>query len=168
MNRVVVFDLDDTLFPEWQFVLSGFHAAGEWLQSTHQLSGFENHARELFEAGSRRNIFDLALEKLGRVADKSMINEMVRVYREHPPRIQLYKDAAWAINHFRARGPLVITDGYLVTQQNKFAALNVGVAFKAVVFSDALGRDCWKPSPAPYLAHHAGHRWRPTRICLCG
>jgi putative hydrolase of the HAD superfamily len=151
MNRVVVFDLDDTLFPEWQFVLSGFAAVDEWLQTTHKISGFESFARELFQAGSRGNIFDLALAKLGREPKKSLIQQMLRIYREHPPKIQLYEDAAWAINYFRARGPLgLLSDGYLVTQQNKFAALNIAEAFEAVVFSDALGRECWKPSPEPY------------------
>lgn len=151
MNRVVVFDLDDTLFPEWQYVLSGFRAVDEWLRNVHRLSGFYEPAKALFDSGARGNIFDLALAKLGRPAEKSFVAEMVRVYREHKPTLTLYEDAHWAVNFFRARGPLgLLSDGYLITQQNKFAALNIAEAFAAVVFSDALGRDSWKPSPDPY------------------
>ena len=48
-------------------------------------------------------------------------------------------------------GPLgLISDGYLIAQENKLAALRIADAFEAIVFSDALGRDSWKPSPRPY------------------
>ena len=64
--------------------------------------------------------------------------------------LNLYEDARWAIDVFRAHGPLgLISDGYLVAQQKKLAALNIREAFQAVVFSDAFGRDSWKPSPRP-------------------
>jgi putative hydrolase of the HAD superfamily len=151
MNRIVVFDLDDTLFPEWQYVLSGFRAVDEWLANSQKITGFYADAKKLFDTGARGNIFDLALKALGREPEKEFVAEMLRVYREHKPRIDLYEDAKWAINFFGAVGPLgLLTDGYLVTQQNKFATLNIAEAFKAVVFSDALGRECWKPSPEPY------------------
>ena len=41
-------------------------------------------------------------------------------------------------------------DGYLAVQQNKFAALGLAPWFDAVVFSDALGRQAWKPSTKPF------------------
>lgn len=151
MRRVVVFDLDDTLFPERQYVLSGFRAVDAWLEEAKGMSGFYERAKALFEAGSRGNIFDLALAESECSGDKALIRELVRVYREHPPRLNLYEDARWAIDVFRAHGPLgLISDGHLVAQQNKLAALNIGEAFQAVVFSDAFGRDSWKPSPRPY------------------
>ena len=151
MRRVVVFDLDDTLFPERQYVLSGFRAVDAWLEEAKGMSGFYERAKALFEAGYRGNIFDLALAESECSGDKALIRELVRVYREHPPRLNLYEDARWAIDVFRAHGPLgLISDGHLVAQQNKLAALNIGEAFQAVVFSDAFGRDSWKPSPRPY------------------
>ena len=151
MRRVVVFDLDDTLFPERQYVLSGFRAVDGWLREARGLTGFYDRARALFEAGSRGNIFDLALAESGCSGDGALVEELVRIYREHPPTLTLYEDARWAIDVFGARGPLgLISDGYLVGQQKKVAALGIAEAFQAVVFSDALGRDFWKPSPRPY------------------
>ena len=113
------------------------------------MSGFYERAKTLFESVPE-GIFDLPspVECSG---DKALIRELVRVYRDHPPMLNLYEDARWAIDVFRAHGPLgLISDGYLVAQQNKLAALNIGEAFQAVVFSDAFGRDSWKPSPRPY------------------
>ena len=151
MRRVVVFDLDDTLFPERQYVLSGFRAVDAWLNEAKGMSGFYERAGALFEAGARGNIFGLALAESGCSGDKALIGELVRIYREHPPMLNLYEDARWAIDVLGAHGPLgLISDGYLVAQQNKFAALDIAEAFQAVVFSDALGRDSWKPSPRPY------------------
>ena len=51
MRRVVVFDLDDTLFPERQYVLSGFRAVDMWLKEAHGLIGFYDHANALFNEG---------------------------------------------------------------------------------------------------------------------
>jgi putative hydrolase of the HAD superfamily len=154
MNRVIVFDLDDTLFPEWQYVLSGFHAVDAYLCDIGHCdrAAFYNAAKSLFEAGSRGNIFDLALNQLNLPSEKDFVAELVRTYREHKPALTLHEDAKWALDHFRARGHVfgLISDGYLIAQQNKFAALNIAHYFAATVFSDAFGRDAWKPSPIPY------------------
>src|SRR4030095_8041426 len=106
MRRVVVFDLDDTLFPEWQYVLSGFRAVDVWLKEAHDLIGFYDRANALFNAGARGNIFDLALSTLGCSGDKALIRTLVKIYREHSPILSLYEDARWAIDVFGARGPL--------------------------------------------------------------
>ncbi len=149
MRRVVVFDLDDTLFPEWQYVLSGFRAVDEWLQKNLERTGFYEKAKAQFDVGARGNIFDIVLKELGE--DSQLVGKLVEVYRQHRPTLSLYDDARWAIDHFQRCGPLgLISDGYLVAQQNKFDALKIREHFQAVVFSDCYGRECWKPSPVPY------------------
>lgn len=146
---VLVFDLDDTLFPEHQYVLSGFKAAGAWLEQHHGLSGFYPIAQQLFEAGTRGTIFNQALEQLGQPA--TLVPALVAAYREHMPAISLHEDARWALEHFKGSHQLgLITDGYLVTQRNKVEALGIRPYFDVLVFSDEHGRDCWKPSPVPY------------------
>ena len=44
----------------------------------------------------------------------------------------------------------LITDGYLETQKNKFAALQLDRYVDRAVFTDAAGREAWKPSPWGY------------------
>jgi putative hydrolase of the HAD superfamily len=45
---ILVFDLDDTLYPERQFALSGFAAAGRWAEAELGLGGLaEDMARLL-------------------------------------------------------------------------------------------------------------------------
>jgi len=151
VRSVLIFDLDDTLFPERDFVVSGFRAADVWLQQERSRSGFFGEALRLFEAGVRGHIFDEALQKIGADPDPVLIQRLVLVYRAHKPRLALYPDARRAIDHFRGHKKLgLITDGYAVPQRNKVEALGIGDAFDIVVYSDELGRNHWKPSPAPY------------------
>lgn len=152
MIKALIFDLDDTLFPERQFVLSGFRAVSRWLSENYALDGGFETFEVLFLQGFRGNIFDLAMKKLGLAPRSDMIKNMVDVYRNHKPEISLYEDAAWAVEYFgRHKMTGIITDGYLHTQRNKVAALNIEKHLDTVIFSDELGRDCWKPSQVPYL-----------------
>ncbi len=151
MIQAVVFDLDDTLYPEREFVHSGFRAVDEWLQAQHGIGGFLDQARSHFAAGNRGRVFDAALESLRVPAGGDLIQQMVRVYRAHKPRISVYPDAQEAIARLHGQKLLgIITDGYLLTQQNKVAALGIAGQFDAVIYSDAYGREHWKPDPLPY------------------
>lgn len=152
MINVVVFDLDDTLFPEYQFVLSGFRAVGDWINTEYFVPDFYLTAKKLFEQNQRGNIFNTALEQLEIDYDSRLINQLVRIYREHKPDISLYDDANWALNYFKKYKRIgIITDGYLVTQRNKVFALGISRLVDTIVYSDEHGRNCWKPSTVPYL-----------------
>ena len=149
--NVLVFDLDDTLYPECDFVQSGFLAVDEWLREHKSLPGFALAAQTQFTAGARGNIFDLALKKLGAPFEPELITELVQIYRSHQPRLQLHPDAAWALDHFRPRMKLaILTDGYLVTQQNKVAALGLQSRVDSIIYSDEFGREHWKPAETPF------------------
>jgi putative hydrolase of the HAD superfamily len=151
MIRSVVFDLDDTLFPEHQYVMSGFHAVDEHVAKKYGRAGFFEHAHRLFSGGHRGNIFNLALERLEIVPESSLITELLGIYRDHDPAIELYEDARWSIDFFGKTHKLgILTDGYLATQRNKVRALGVAPRFDIVVYSDEYGRENWKPSPLPY------------------
>ena len=149
--KVLVFDLDDTLFPEEQFVLSGFQAVDRCLQEKGH-SGFFGMAATLFDRGVRGNIFDLSLAELKISTSRLLISDLIQVYRNHIPSLTLHKDAAWALNYFHGKAKIgLITDGYLETQRNKISALQIAPFFEAIIYSDEFGRDHWKPSATPYV-----------------
>jgi putative hydrolase of the HAD superfamily len=55
--RAVIFDLDDILYPERAYVLSGFHAVAAWAEEQLKIPrrlGFAE-LRQLFEDGVRGN-----------------------------------------------------------------------------------------------------------------
>ncbi|MUG92456.1 HAD-IA family hydrolase [Scytonema sp. UIC 10036] len=150
-TKVLVFDLDDTLFPEHEFVLSGFQAVNDWVQSKYAIFNFFDVAWKLFEEGRRDKIFDLTLDALEIKYEPSLIQELVQVYRGHKPTICLYQDAQWAIDYFKVEKQLgLITNGFLKTQQNKVKALRIESSFNEIVYCDVYGYKNWKPSPVPY------------------
>jgi putative hydrolase of the HAD superfamily len=147
-NAVIVFDLDDTLYPECDFVASGFQAVDEELKRRN-IHGFFPVASQLFQAGKRRTIFDAALAQLGVDANPKLIAELVEVYRSHAPRLQLFPDAQWALDRYGAKLGL-LTDGISRTQRNKVRALGLDARFAAAVYTSDLGEGLGKPSPVPF------------------
>lgn len=150
--RGIVFDLDDTLYPERDYVFSGFKAVGEWAQSAFSVDADRafRHLTSLFEAGMRGNTFDRWFSDFG--LPRSKVSEAVRVYRSHIPTLRLFPGALEILRSLHQHYRLgLLTDGYLATQQAKFRALDLNGEFDAVVYSDELGRDYWKPSEKPFI-----------------
>lgn len=149
--HTLVFDLDDTLFAESEFVRSGFRAAGAWLWQNKRRAGFADEAERLFAAGHRGRIFDEALARLGEPANLPLVQQLVEVYREHAPKLTLLPDArevlGWAGSRFRLA---LISDGFLGVQERKLAALGIEGCFALAILTDGIGREFWKPSPEAF------------------
>lgn len=145
--HTVVFDLDDTLYPERDYVLSGFAAADAWLKKNHGIGGLAVRSGELFAAGRRGKIFDDALRHLGVADPAPLVPQLVEAYRVHVPNIGLYSETVkvliWAKQHFRLA---LISDGYLEVQRRKAAALGLERWIDCLIFTDQWGREAWKPS----------------------
>ena len=169
MSAVVVFDLDDTLYLERDFVRSGFAAVGAWLKTQHGISDFEAHAWELFLAGRRGDVFDRALPQLGLDPQPELVRRLVGVYRDHLPSIELEPAAADLLGALRGRCRLaLLTDGYHDTQRRKIAALALDPRCCPIVCTDKWGRAHWKPSPRGFLhIQQALEAW-PERCIYIG
>ncbi len=151
--RAVVFDLDDTLYPERSYVLSGFHAVAIWAEEQLGIARHSGFAvfKQLFETGVRGNSFDQWLDMFG-LASAERVQQMIDVYREHIPEIVPFPDVRGMLTTLRSSYRLgLVTDGYLSVQQRKLEALGIRCYFDGVVFSDELGPSAWKPSPQPFL-----------------
>lgn len=149
--KAIVFDLDDTLYPEKDYVISGFREVDQWMKNTYQLSGLFEKLVELFLKGRRGRLFNEALSNMDFDYDENLIQQLVNIYRTHTPKIELYFDAQQTLNFFVKKMPLgLITDGYAVTQRKKVAALSVDIAMNAIIFTDDGGRQNWKPNIRPY------------------
>lgn len=145
--RVVVFDLDDTLYPEWTYARSGFAAVADWVRAELGLEEFFATAWHEFECGRRDKVFDRALTALGRTPDPATIAAMVETYRLHRPEIALAEDAeTWLGNASGDVGLALISDGFLAAQTRKVEALRLAArGFDPIVLTDTWGRDFWKP-----------------------
>jgi putative hydrolase of the HAD superfamily len=154
MITTVVFDLDDTLYDEIEYCESGFKAVAEFLAKRLKAPISERIFGALWEqftAGNRRNTFNAALDELGMNYDDKLIEELVHVYRNHIPNLRLPQDSRDVLSELRAKYTLaLITDGFLPAQQLKIKSLGIEKFFKCIVYTEQLGREFWKPSPAGF------------------
>lgn len=154
--RAVIFDLDDTLYPERSYVLSGFQAVAKWVESTLAIPAAKTaHELEtMYTQGIRGHTFGLWLEQQGVDGQRDeLVRQMVAAYREHEPKLTPFDGIAKLLNDLGRQCKLgLITDGYLAVQQRKWQSLPFSRAFHAVVFSDTFGRQHWKPSHVPFEA----------------
>lgn len=150
--RAVIFDLDDTLYPERQFAFSGFDAAAAKFE--HCLGDRVRAAarmRELFETDHRNRVFDTILAERGLLATPELVAAMVAEYRNHAPRIDLFPDADAALSRLRGAFQLgLITDGPARTQWAKIEALNLRERMDFILPTADLGEGFAKPHPRPF------------------
>jgi len=145
--------MDDTLYPERDFVLSGFRAVSDWVERTLGIPSDQSYAelKSLSEKGVRGDTFDrwLALHEL---PSADLEAQMVRIYRDHLPSLTPFPQVPELLDSLGRRYRLgLLSDGYLAVQRRKLDALGLSHHFDAIVFSDEWGREAWKPSPKPYL-----------------
>ncbi|MCA9975230.1 MAG: HAD family hydrolase [Anaerolineales bacterium] len=151
--KAIIFDMDDTLYPERSYVLSGFRAVAAWAEAQWQIPAVEGYERfvDIFNAGIRGDVFNRWLAAYQIVSLEEVVLQMVKVYRDHDPEISLFPQVRQSLTLFRQRYRLgLISDGYLHVQQRKLAALQVASWFDTIVFSDEWGREAWKPAAHPY------------------
>jgi putative hydrolase of the HAD superfamily len=149
--RLVVLDIDDTLYLERDYVRSGFTAVGVWAEEELGLDGLGDRAWAAFEAGARRTIFDEALAAAGVDATDGLVLRLVQVYRSHAPTIEMLSDArAWLERLDPHTALAVVTDGPLASQQAKAEALRLSRWAGPIVFTETLGPGRGKPDPAAF------------------
>jgi glycosyltransferase involved in cell wall biosynthesis/FMN phosphatase YigB (HAD superfamily) len=163
-RRLVVLDIDDTLYLERDYVRSGFDAVGAWARDELGVDDLGERAWAAFEAGVRRTIFDDALAGAGVEATPEIVSRLVAVYRAHAPAIEMLADArAWLDALAPHVAVAVVTDGPLASQRAKAEALVLTRWADLVVFTETLGPDRGKPHPAAFEQLEAelgvaGHR----------
>ena len=148
----VVFDLDDTLYLERDYVISGFRAVASWAESELGVPSEQclSDLRSLFDEGVRTNTFDRWLRARG-FHPQGYVQQMVDAYREHDPTICTFDPVPGLLGSLADKCQLgLITDGRSTVQRRKLAALQLASSFDAVVLTGDLGPSWWKPSVLPF------------------
>lgn len=155
----VIFDLDDTLYSEKEYVRSGYKAVSDYLGGE-----YEERLWNFFEAG--KLAIDELMKEIGREDEKETVLE---VYRSHKPNIHLYPGVAEIINVLKSRDIKVgiITDGRPEGQRNKIEALGLDV--DDVIITDELGgMQFRKPCDISYKIIITRWRLNPADVVYVG
>jgi putative hydrolase of the HAD superfamily len=151
MLTTVIFDLDDTLYDEIDFCRSGFRAAAEHIATLSDPlapGAVFDVIWKCFIRGDCGSTFNVALAEMGIPVEPPLIHRLVQLYRTHTPTLTLPADSREVLNELKDRYALgLLTDGYLPTQRLKVQALGIERYFKAILYTEELGREHWKPSP---------------------
>jgi putative hydrolase of the HAD superfamily len=150
--QAIVFDLDDTLYSERDYVLSGFRAVASWAAVNLGIDEDQGSATlcNLYHQGVRNNTFNQWLA-IHQIENPEVVTKLLDVYREHLPIISPFSESIELLKTLTKSYRIgLVSDGYLQVQQRKWSALGLDPFFDAVVFSDSLGRENWKPSTAPF------------------
>jgi putative hydrolase of the HAD superfamily len=149
--KLLIFDLDDTLYPEYQFVFSGYNAVASSIKEFFGIEDFDRDLKQKFIEGHRGDLFSKALSDYGIIINEFFIkNFIVSRYRNHQPQINLYDDFVSNLPFFSTYRLALITDGVSVVQRNKINALDINKLFDLIVVSSEIEEDCCKPSNLPY------------------
>lgn len=148
----VVFDLDDTLYFERDYVRSGFEALAKYI-------GEKSAADELWTYFIKGIP---AIDKYVEVHDCiHRRNEFLGVYRTHQPLLSLADGVRETLIDFRARGIKlgIITDGRPEGQRAKLSALDLWSLVDDVVITDELGGPQFR-KPCDIAFRIMQQRWR--------
>jgi len=159
-----VFDIDDTLYLERDYVHSGFEAVGGWAAKWLHLDDFAERCWISFLAGRRGSIFDEVLRESGNEPTAGLVSALVEIYRSHTPSISLAPDALEALTEIsRMASIAVVTDGPAVSQSRKVEALGLASFAAPILLTEVLGTEFRKPHPG---AFEQVEKCRPASVYL--
>ena len=133
--KAVIFDLDDTLFYEKDYVKSGYKAIASEIV---EIDDFYNKLWSAFEQG--KPAIDYVLEKEGIYSEK-LKHRCLEIYRNHKPDIKLDDKVISLLKKLREKGIKtgIITDGRPNGQNNKIKALGLDKLVDEIIITDELG-----------------------------
>jgi len=163
MIKAVVFDLDDTLYPEHEYVLSGFRAVSDELEREIGCLNAFQELEPLFLC-DKRGVFDRFIAKNSLSVSADALHE---IYINHFPRIAPFVDVPPCFAELRQSGFKlgIITDGRPVQQKNKLTALGIAdfggtlgrpsqsaltALIDVIIITDVLGIEFRKPHPKAF------------------
>lgn len=144
---VIIFDLDDTLYDESEYVRGGLASVAEYGRCTY---GWDESASMRDMMGilanqGRGRVFDSWLRLGGRYS-KSAVNACVQVYRRHTPNICLYGEAESLLSNLVGMPVYLVTDGNKLVQARKVDALKLEERLRGIYITHQYGRRNAKPS----------------------
>ncbi|MCH5166002.1 MAG: HAD-IA family hydrolase [Clostridiales bacterium] len=150
--KAVVFDLDDTLFPERDYAASGFNAVSEILNNKYGIPDSRAELNSLFD-DSPIGVFDRFATLHSDIITADVVKELVSTYRNHTPQLTLSQDIKTALVNLRKSGYKlgIITDGRPIGQRKKIDALGLNALVDEIIITDELGgKEFRKPDPRAF------------------
>ena len=150
MVKAVVFDLDDTLYMENEFVEYGLKNAANVAETVYGIVNANEKIRSLYQE-SKANVFD-RLVNAEKIKDKEIaVAGLVKAYRNCEPKsLRCNPGVLYLLKTLKKKEMHmgIITDGFADVQKSKIKALGIQEYIDKIVITDELGGvQCRKPNP---------------------
>lgn len=138
-KSVVVFDLDDTLYKEVEYLKSAFREIAQVLEKETGQPGLFERMMSLYR--DDKEVFGTIIEEY-QVEAKTK-SDLIEIYRNHEPDIYLEDHIADKLKEIKRKGMTtgLITDGRSHTQRNKLKSLGLQNYFDEVLISEEFGSE---------------------------
>ncbi|MGV0926009.1 HAD family hydrolase [Empedobacter sp. ULE_I145] len=132
--KYIIFDLDDTLMYEIDFLKSAYKEISTLVDKENQEELY-NLMLSKYQKGE--NVFDILIENYPEFSKEILLE----VYRNHFPNVSLNEGADDLLKKIKSKGYKLglITDGRSVTQRNKLKALKIEDLFDKIIVSEEFG-----------------------------
>lgn len=139
MTKIIVFDLDDTLYYEMQFVQSAFNYINRYLNTRFNIC-IKNQIESMIKA-KKFNLYDWIISNTKIKSKDFPLTLYLNLYRYHFPSIHLTNDTEQLLKKLKALEYKlgIITDGRSITQRNKIKALGLEKYIDIIIISEETG-----------------------------
>ena len=163
--KAVVFDLDDTLYGEKEYIRSGYRAVAKVIPQV------ENAERKLWRFFlEKKPAIDEVLSMEG-IYTEEIRQRCLVAYRLHEPDIHLYDGVMEILIKLRSNGYKlgIITDGRSEGQRAKIQVLGLGKYMDHIIVTDELGGVKYrKPNEAAFIQMADKLNVAFTQMCYVG
>lgn len=158
-----VFDLDDTLFHEIDYLKSAYRFIADHIL---EHTGTDIYPEMWQRYLKKENVFAWLLTEYNRQLPHLTLEKLLSFYREHTPQIRLSLETKAFLSKLQQlQIPMgLITDGRSITQRNKLKALDIDALFCDVIISEEFGSE--KPDQRNYLFFL--HKYPGKHFCFIG
>lgn len=163
--KAIIFDLDDTLYGEKEYVRSGYRAVADILP---QVEHMEGKLWQAFE--QKKSAIDEVLTSEAIYTDE-LKQKCLSVYRHHQPDIHFYEGVKEMLQVLRQDGYKlgIITDGRPEGQRAKIKALGLEELVNHIIITDELGGVKYrKPNKAAFVKMQEALGVQFEEICYIG
>ncbi len=151
MIQALVFDLDDTLYLESDYVASGYRAVAR-----HIAESFGCPFKEVFytmmatfASQGRQKVLPVLIKRF--LNPSISMDYLVEVYRQHNPKIQLFPGYYGLLRKLSRQYRLgIITDGMPKVQKRKVQTLRLNTVMDRIIYTWEYGIEKEKPHPLPF------------------
>jgi putative hydrolase of the HAD superfamily len=143
---ILIFDLDDTLYREETYAISGFEAVAKFVSAAYGVPF--NEAFDIMQSKLRSGERDQAFQALTTRFNlpRSTVKKCLSVYRSHKPNIFLDNSAAQILNYYSNINKYLVTDGNKLVQRRKVDSLELQRVFKYCFVTHSFGLKAAKTS----------------------